>query len=278
MLTNCFKYLDYRSAIRDEVSARKSQGERMSFHKLAEAVRVQPPYVSKVMREDAHFSRDQLFQALRLVAASPAQSAYMELLHDFQTSGVESRRQELLARISAIQADHLDTQRHLQKARSPTTAEFEEYYLDPLNQIVHVCLSIPRYRRNPDLLARDLLVPRESVRGALRTLERIGAARRDDAGGFVPVGDTLHLPRDSRLYGAWDTQLRQMAAVRRQHLPKSLSYGFSVVFSADEPTRHVIQEKLLELVASLQKVVAPAAEEEVYQLSLDMFSWTRQSQ
>jgi len=48
-----------------------------------------------------------------------------------------------------------------------------EYYLDPMNQIVHISLSIDRYAKNTALLARDLGISRSRLASVLANLENM---------------------------------------------------------------------------------------------------------
>jgi hypothetical protein len=52
------------------------------------------------------------------------------------------------------------------------------------------------------------------------------------------------------------------------------SYGFTVVFSADENARKRIHSKLLELITEIETLVVKAPAQNVYQLSLDLLPWT----
>lgn len=274
MFVNSFRYLDYREAIRAEVEARKTQGDGITFQKLADRIKVQAPYVSKVLNLHAQFSRDQLFETLAFLEASDDEVHYLEILHDLATTGIESRRLSLQKKAKVIQAKQQDTRNVLSQVEVTDARQIDDYYLDPFNQIVHVCLSIQRYQIDLDLLAEDLLISRDRVRQCVQLLHKLGLAIRIDKG-FKSVENPLYLSKDSKLYGAWINQLRQLSMVRRVQISNDLSYGFTAVFSANEDVKFEIQRKILQLISELQHAVENSNPQEVYQINMDLLPWTR---
>lgn len=275
-----YRHIDYRPAIRDLIAARKRAFSNITFHSLANAVRVQDPYLSKVMNSKAHFNGDQLYLATRFLSLADEEVAFLQLLHDFQTSTIVERREHLQTKIRNFQDQHLNTRKHVQADSLPINSEgsggsSDAYYLDPLHQIIHVALSIPRYQKSVDRLAKELLIPIQKVRVMCASLEAMGLAKRVDVGGWTSTGRHLHLPREANLYGPWEAQLRMLGQARRHLLPKELAYSFSVVFSGDEETRRELVRRILDLIKDAEPLVGKAPEEDVYQLDIDLFSWTR---
>jgi uncharacterized protein (TIGR02147 family) len=276
-MATLYQHDDYRPAIRDAVADRKKTFAGATFHALAEACRIQDPYLSKVMNGKAHFSRDQLYLATRFLALSEDEASFLELLHDLQTSAVQERKERLQRVVRSLQDSHLDTRKHVRAGALSAHAEpsADAYYLDPLHQIVHVALSIPRYQKSAEQLAKELMLPAERVRATCTALEAMGLAERAGGSGWTSTGRHLHLQRDSRLYGPWEAQLRILGQARRHLLPKELAYSFSVVFSGDEGTRRELVRRILELIKDAEPLVGKAPEDDVYQLDIDLFSWTR---
>lgn len=271
-----YRHADYRPAIKDLMLERKKTNPRSTFHALANAVRVQDSYLSKVMNGHAHFSADQLYLATRFLSLTNDDEDYLRLLHDFQTSAVESRRKQLKGKIRERQETHLDTQKHLRAetlsvAQGPST---DAYYLDPLHQIVHVALSVPRYQKSIDRLAKELMIPAARAHSYVSAIAEMGLAEHVD-GVWRSTGRHLHLQRDSPIYGPWEAQLRMLGHARKHLQPKEQAYSFSVVFSGNEDARRELVRRLLDLIRDAETLVGEAPEEEVYQLDLDVFSWTK---
>ena len=55
-----FKHLSYREIIKDRIENWKKSGKNYNFAALAKDMRLQAPYISKVMNGQADFNNDQL--------------------------------------------------------------------------------------------------------------------------------------------------------------------------------------------------------------------------
>lgn len=72
-----------------------------------------------------------------------------------------------------------------------------DYYIDPLNQIVHICLSIARYQKDPPCLASELDIPVADLRQIIERLEHLGVVEQQ-GGKIRTLIKSIHLPRSSR--------------------------------------------------------------------------------
>jgi uncharacterized protein (TIGR02147 family) len=271
---NVFEEMDYRRIFRRTVEELKELDPKMNFQSLAEAMRIQHSYLSKVLKETAELSADQMYLACQHLKFTAAQSEYLMLLLEYSRCGLKSRQDDLLKMIRGIQKQHLETKEHLDKTTLlPQDAGGMAYYLDPLNQVVHICLSLPRYQRDLALLARDLEVRPSRLNGIIQFLEGAGIVHRKD-GRTLPKTTNFHLDRNSAVYPFWRTQTRLQALERMKNLPNEESYNFSVVFSATPKTREKVQQEIFALLKKVEGEVKEADPEEVYQFTIDLFSWT----
>ncbi len=269
-----FQFTDYRTYYRDEVSARKKLDSSINFQNMSDAMRIQKPFLSKVVNGHSHLTKDHLYLANEYLRLSAEESDFIDLIHEYQTSSLKVRQEKLRKEIELEQRKHLRTDKHI-RTTSPASQQSDsirEYYLDPSFQLVHVAMSIERYRRDIKLLASDLMFPIERVVKAVGKLEDLGILKREGSALKVVAHD-LHLPRNSKEYMAWNSQLRAAAMQRCQNLPSDEAYGFSVVFSTDEPTRREIQEMYLKFVKEVQRLTSGSEEKNLYQLNFDLFNW-----
>ena len=282
----------YRKAIEKIVSARKHLDSRMRFSRLAEHMRIQKSYLSKVLKGDAHLNSDQLHLGCEYLELDAHESKYLQLLLEWERSTIPSRKQELSAQINKFRERQMESKAHLQaKALAVSKDAGEagaggigtnEYYIDPIYQLVHVALTIPAYRQDPKALASALGLPYERVEHAIQVLTRLGiiairtpfSQERRTRGEIEVLVKQVHLNRESPLYRPWRSQLRLWALQKLFEMGNKKPYTFSVVFSADEETRAEIQAKFLEFLSWAEKRVGKTKPERLFQMNFDLLPWT----
>ncbi len=273
---NVFSQTDYRAVLRLAVTERKGFDSDFGFHKLADAARVQKPYLSKVIGGNANLNSDQLYAICRILKFGEEEHEYMQLLLELERSGLDDRRKELRAKIDRIAESKRDSAAYLSaKAVQPdqtNSALLADYYLDPIVQIVHVALSIERYSLNPMLLCKEFHIDGPHIHSIISSLERMGLVVRENSR-FVPLETSLHLPKSSPIFRAWRNQLKLLSTQRLNQLNDKEGYSFSVVFSASETTRKEIHARFLEFLKSCESLVGEAKSKNVYQMSFDLFPW-----
>ena len=199
----------------------------------------------------------------------------MALLLEFARSAHAARKSELKEKIRAVQARHLRSEEHLRARAVQISSEgIQEYYLDPLHQIVHVCLTVERYQKEPELLAEALKLRPERVVSLIQTLERLGIVERK-GNKVIPRINGIHLPQDSPVFASWRSQLRTRSFQCLQDAKPGEAYSFSVVFSADPATREKLQALFLDYLKSVEGLVDQAQCVDVYQMNFDLHPWTR---
>jgi uncharacterized protein (TIGR02147 family) len=270
---NIFSKIDYREILRTLVAERKRVDPRVNFQQMALAIRVPKSYLSRVAHGRADLNADQLFLVCRYLELGEAEHAYLDLLLDYARASIKARKEALLAAIRAMQAEHLDSRAHLAAAKSaPSERDLAAYYLEPLVQIAHVCLALPRYQRDAAQLARDLGVPARRLNAAIAKLEGMGLVERRQQR-IVLLVESLHLPRDAPLYRAWRNQMKLAATARLDALPDEQAYSFAALFSADEDVRKEIHARFLAFLRETEALVGGAPQSGVYQMSFELFPW-----
>lgn len=273
---NLFAQTDYRTILKAMVAERKGYEPDFGFHKLADAARVQKPYLSKVIGGNANLNSDQLFAICRILKLGADEMEYMQLLLELERSGLEERRKELRVKIDSIAEAKRDSTAYLAAkavlADTSSVALLTDYYLDPLVQIIHVALSVERFSLNPLLLGKEFHLDGPQIHAIILSLERMGLVIREN-GRLLPRETNLHLPKNSPVFRAWRNQLKLLSVQRLNQLPEAKAYSFSVVFSASENTRKEIHSRFLEFLKSCESLVGEAKSKNVYQMSFDLFPW-----
>lgn len=273
-LLNIFIESNYRFILRQVVEQRKGIDSAFSFQTIAEATRITKSYISKVTTGKAHFSADQLFVVCEHLCFTELQIRYTMLLLEHERSTNRRRREALQRELQAIRDQALDSREHL-KARPDSLSDdsLRDYYIDPFHQIVHICLSIPRYQSDPVRLASDLDLSVSDLREIIDRLERLGIVEQH-AGKIRTLIKSIHLPRASPAFKPWRNQLKLLCLERLSRRSRRDDYSFSVTFSATERVRDKIKSDFLDMLKRTEELVQGARQEETFQMGFDLFSWT----
>jgi uncharacterized protein (TIGR02147 family) len=266
---------DYRVALRQLVETRRLTNVAVSFQSLAEVARIPKSYLSKVLGGDANLSNDQAYAIAKSLGLDSEEVRYLVLLVEFERSGLDERRKELMSEIAVIQESHLQTKEHLpSKEVLSSESDLSQFYLTPWAPIVHVSLTIPRFARNPLALQAILGIEPQEFQKTLRLLESLKLIIPATRGYQVEIPN-FHLPPDSPAYRSWRAQqdilVSHAMLVKRD--PKH--YGFSVSFAAKESIRMEIRKRFLEFLGGVKELCDKSEPEEVYHMKFDVFSWTK---
>jgi uncharacterized protein (TIGR02147 family) len=268
---NIYAYIDYRDVLTHFVQERRNLGNKITFQQLAESALVQKSYLSQVMAKRAELSSDQLFLLCEFCCFSEEEVEYLYLLLEYSRCSIKKRKELLKNRIEKIRAKHRETDKHIE-SRSIKKDFADEFYLDSWNQLIHVCLSIEKYRNNPNLLANDLQITQSRLIEILDRLMRFEIIKWHNNKIEVLINN-LHLNKNSPVYSAWKNQVRIMSMSRTQAMPVADAYNFAVLFSATEETKNFVHEQFLKFLQAVQPNVKDAPAENVFQMNFDLFKW-----
>jgi hypothetical protein len=270
---NVFFQTDYRKIFRLIIRKNKKLGEKITLTDIANEMRVQRPYLSKVLNYSADLNSDQMFLACRFLKFSGEESHYMGLLLEHSRSSSQERKELLWKQITEIQNKNLEIKKHL-KAPAVTTQDdrYSLYYLDPMVQIVHLFLTIPRYLAHPERIEEDLKISKKRFTSILKILDELKII--DVQGDSLKVlVQQMHLPKGSPPFGPAQILFRLKSLDRIAEVGDA-GYGFSVSFSADEKTRKATQQNFLEFLKKTEALVGQANPEHVYQINFDLLPWS----
>lgn len=271
-----YEFDDYRKLLKNVVNDRKERfGKAYSFQAMAKACKVEKTYLARVLNtEKSNLNDDQLFRACKYLSFNEAETDYVQLLQQLARSSDREKRGRLERKILAIREQQARSDSRLDVERLVESSEDSSaYYLDPYMQVVHMLLFIERYRKDLRLIAKDLRIDDNYLTKILTALEGLQIISYEK-GIYHVKKNNLHLSGESPIYRAYRYLLRLKGMERTNQLDDKSSFHFSVIFTADEPTRKKIHQRLLEFLSWAQQEVSVAPQEGVYQLSLDLFPWS----
>lgn len=271
---------NYREIIRKEIEYRKQLDSSFTFKQFAKNIRIPPSYLSRVFSEDADFNSDQLFQACEYLEFSAEKTEYLHLLLEKEKSTLKKRRELINQKIRQLQNEQAEIAHHLKATRVVTedpSRQMVQYYLNPINQLVHIALDIPRYQKEVYRLKDALHLTSHQIEQAIHYLEAIHFIKRTGSE-IELIERSMHLKRTSEYYPVWRNLVRSLSLGKLQTLKETENTSsFSAFFSASPSTQKKIQKLFLEFISQTESLVERASSEEVYQMNFDLFPWTSSS-
>jgi hypothetical protein len=150
------------------------------------------------------------------------------------------------------------------------------YFANPEAQLLHLFLTIERYRKDQERARQALGFSRARYAELLALLERLGLISVTGKSCRV-LCKTLHLSKDADLYPAYRVLMRLKALDRLRACSgkEEESYAYSVLFSANARVRKQIHEYFMEFLERAQQLVRKCESiDEVYQLDFDLLTWS----
>lgn len=275
MISSVYECSTYREVLRfGLLRQRQRHGLRFTFERMAEACRVQKSYLSRSLSGKAQLNADQVFLACQYLGFDKDEKNYTLTLEAYERSTIPERQDELMSEAMQIKQSHQTTEANLPPSvRTEIPENWMSLYFTPYAELVHMALTIPKYRKNPKALEALFPISSKALQDIIETLERIGLILNTAEGMTVSAMDT-HLKKDSSFFRT-QSFIRHMHALEAQSQQRDPNgYQFSALFTADEETRQAIQKILLDGVEKAHAYVQRADDKEVYQLNIGLFSWT----
>lgn len=276
---NIYSSNNYREIINEVINEKKFLDKTFTFQAMANFIRVQKPYLSKVMNSRADFSTDQLYMCCKYLEINEEEINYMLLLLEQERCTYPERRKELKKNIEKIQDSKRDSKNVLLNIiRTRNAQDFDEsihieYYLDPIIQIVHVFLTIPRFRKNIESIANELSLSKDHLNEILKKLVAMSIIEIVDDKINVLIS-TMHLPRESKIVLAHQQMAKQYALHRMNRVPVENKKNFSVIFSSNEIARKKIEIEFNKFLEKVRDLSMEGEVKDCYQMSFDLFPWS----
>ena len=268
MEANIFEYLDYRPLIQD---FSKSLG--ISYKSLSGAARMHGSYFSRVMKESAVFSPEQLYAIGRNLKFKQEEIDFLLLLGEYNNSGDSEHRSFLKTKVSKIQKEK---SKLLNKFKDQTTeltqTEVDLYYREAITAKIHMLLTLSKYRENPALICKKVFVSEVKLESELKKLTDMNIIERK--GSQIKVlRNNVHLdeahPASMQNHINWRLQTVNHMNMRGND---PSDYHLSASFSCDEATKMKIKEIFKDFVAKAQgEVRSCKAAQDVYFIGMDLF-------
>ncbi|MGZ3713698.1 MAG: TIGR02147 family protein [Bdellovibrionota bacterium] len=262
----CFDFHHYRDYLKFRLSTKgASRGLRS---RLAEELRCQSAYISRVLAGESDFSLEHAVLISRFLGHTDLEKeCFLLLVHEARAGNRElsefyrERRQEVLAKRLVI-AERIQVKQGLSKEDQMT------YYSAWHFAAIHVMLTVPRYQTAVEI-AKYLQMPLAQVQKILDFLLSVGLAQQN--GLHYNSGENrIHLGSDSPMISKHHTNWR-MRAIQSLDRSSRDDLFYSGPISIAESDVEKIRGKILKLLEEVEPIFQDSKEECVYCLDLDFF-------
>jgi uncharacterized protein (TIGR02147 family) len=265
MVKDIFQFDDYRRYL---VSALDADGERGRRSRLAEALRCQPAFVSRVLKGEADFSQEHGMVVNVFLDHRDEESEYFMVLLDYERAGTKPLKDFHYRKILQMRARRQIVSERIGVKKGLSEADQATYYSAWYFSAFHILLLVPEFR-TPARLAERLKLPLTLVKDVLDFLLSVGLAVVDEKG-YHPGLSRIHLRADSPMISKhhMNWRLRAMQGLEAKD-PENLHYSGPICISKEVSTQ--IREMILRLLSEAEPLIRGAKDEEVYCLDIDFF-------
>lgn len=272
-IMSVYTYYDYREALTESLRKKKIiYGNQYSFKKMAEAACIQNTYLSGVTKLKLHLNPEQFFACLSFLKLDTEEISFLMDLHAWQRASKSLYKKTLFEKVEKSRRNALKTEANVElKTLDHQTTDLKEFYLDPLCMIVHMFLTIEKYRLSPSSISRELGVSARDIVGKIEVLDQLGLVSYNGTS-VTQVNQDLHLSESSPIFSAYRNLMRSYS-LHKTLTRSERNYGFSVLFSSDEETFFKVRQEFLKFLGTVRKMVVHSESQRVFQLNFDLFDW-----
>ena len=266
-MTHIRDFTDYKVFLKNWLEGRRAlrRGLRSS---LAKAADCQAAFVSQVLNGKPHFSPEQALGIAGFMQLSPAETKYFMSLLQLARAGTRELRTYWLSELNSQRLELLNLKNLVGEARVLTNEEKNLYYSSWIYVVVHMLVTIPKYRTIKEIaVAANLSVA--SVQGALDKLVSLGLVIISGED-FLPGNAQMHLPSDSPMILQHHGNLRAKAL---DHIARGREKGvhYSTISSLSVKDAQKLRSRLTEVVREYTETVRESPEETLVGFNLDFY-------
>jgi uncharacterized protein (TIGR02147 family) len=247
----------------------RSEAERGTLSRAADALGCQRSLLSRVMNSHVHITPDQAYSLTEFLRFSPMESEYFHTLVEFERASGSSYRGALEAKLARLRKASSDLSDRIQRP-PPKFHELDAatYFSGWTWSAIHFLTSSKRYQTIEAISAR-LTIPLKLVEQILRRLEEMGMVRQERSKWIYHSGE-FHLPKDSPYVCMHHSNWRQRAALSAQ-APNGDGIHFTNVQTISRKDLETLRNMVLKFIGECKAVVDPSEPEEAIALTVDLF-------
>jgi transcriptional regulator with XRE-family HTH domain len=269
MEKSIFDYISYKAFLRAQSRLR---GRKSA---LAEAMGIQPTYLSHVLHGKAHLSLEQVELLNRFLHHTEDESHFLVLLVQKEKSGTKTLEAYFQKQIDDLFLKRLDLTKRLGTQNSLTEEDRSIYYSSWIYGALHMAVTVPELRTREVLLKHFNLTSERFQKVAeflLRTGLIIEKGRELHPGPtFMRIGKDAH--QIIKHHTNWRNQA--IESLERESL-QDLHYSAVVTLSEKDALK--IKDLLLQGINDNIEIIKKSPEEKIFVYTMDFFELKKSSQ
>ena len=244
---------------------------RGALSRLAEALRVQPSFVSQVANRDKGLSPEQALKLAEFVGMGALERDYFLQLVLEERAGSVALASYFSEKRQSLRKEAGRVSRHVGKARALTPQAQARFYSDANYSLIRLLTSLDDYR-HPAKIAAALSLPLGYVKQVLAFLLEHGLCLRDGDGAYRMGSRSTHLdvnsPWITNHHRNWRSKVTELYP---RMDTEDLAFSAPLTLSRRDFAR--VRKLLLELIQTSTRIVADTeVEEEFVVFNID---WVR---
>ncbi len=257
-MKSVFFYKNYSTFIKDWIEQHSSTFGLLS--QMAKAIECQNSHLTRVLKEEVHFTMDQAFRLSNFLQMTENESTFFLKIVEYERSGDRKFRERLKREMDQLKKDQENLSKRFDD-KIIQSKEFESlYYSSWIWSAIHVITDIPVYQTS-EAIAKRLCLEEKEVRSVLEKLETFGLVKRK-AHQWIFSSGVIHLPKTSSMnsvqHGNWRSQ-----AVLRSQSSENDDIHYSTVQAVSFEDRDKIKHLLFETIEHYRKIANPSTPEEL---------------
>ena len=245
---------------------------RGSKIKFSKALKIQPAFLSQVLKRKYPLSLEQADLANQFFDHSEDEGEYFLLLVGRDRSGTSSLKATYEKKLTKLADKRLRVVARLGKKSDISPQMKSTYYSSWIYGAVHIACTIPRMGSTTEL-TNYLGLPKSTVQKAIQFLFKENLIDKKD-GFFVANQNWVRLGRDSAEIVSHHTNWRTKA-VDHIHLNLNDGLHFSGVYSLNKKAAKAFQDKALDFLKEEIKKFESEKEEDLFSFGMDFFCLNR---
>lgn len=266
---------NYKTSLKQRLKQLQKTRPSLTWRKVAAELPIQYTYLSKALNDPAtHLSEDHLYAIARSFEFFPHEIEFLILQRSCETARDPERKTYLQHKIGERrQSQKLNATD--QPVSSERLSDQIRYLFEPLAQVVHMALDVPRFREDPRRLCIPLSLSLDQLKEILRVLSRNEHIRLGEDGWTITEVNPahIHFAPEHFLQRSSLNIIKAQILARIAQTPESDKSGFVATFTMDEPSFTKVREEFQGFLKRVEEIATKSKPKAVYQISFDLFKW-----
>ncbi len=267
MNISIFQYFDYRPYLKEVLASGKGGGWGKQSE-LAEALKCNSAYLSRVIKGIAELSLEQGYRANSYLGHTDAEAEYFLLQIQFARAGTSELKSYFKRKLEQARLENHNLGKRLKGVQKLSEKQQAKYYSAWFYAAIHVATSVPSLQ-TVDSLSTFFRLPKKTISDALVFLQEINVLERHGEK-YKISSYQVHLGNSSDQIRQHHTNLRvKVIEAIQQETPADMHYSSIVSVSVDDVEK--AKEIAVRAIEDIRSLVKTSKEETVLCYNFDLF-------